>query len=139
MSFHFNITKRYNVDLAREGVDYTSEDGFGTFKLKLVDDFSKQTVVDYKRLRAKNPAAAKDAEREDGDPYPWFVVQIVELSLIDWSGIEDNKGKPVPFSKEAAYSYLNLEDCRKTVMEILNFCKTPANYKREDAAEIEKN
>ena len=41
-----------------------------------------------------------------------------ETVLLGWEGIDDEKGKPMPYSKDNAVKLLGLKDFRKLIMEL---------------------
>lgn len=66
---------------------------------------------DWRKLRDKLIADIPRHKRidgitaEDGDKVT--ATLLVETSLLDWDGLEDDDGKPLPFSKAQASEYLN--------------------------------
>lgn len=53
----------------------------------------------------------------------------VEACLIDWKGVKDEDGKDIPFSTEAAISFLkDLPDLLKT---LLDYAQDVKNYREE--------
>lgn len=59
----------------------------------------------------------REGGRRDGAPLPHVREQImaramVETILLDWDGLTDDDGTPIPYSKEAATKLLSDPDCR---------------------------
>lgn len=135
---NFRIPKRVDPDLAK-GVDYHAEDGFGTFRLKYMDNYSRVQEVAEQRIKRTYPEAAKQADDAEGDNIPLITAILVEIALVGWSGIFDEDGEEVPFSKEAALEYLSHDELRRTAVECNLFARTASNFRQIDAGAITKN
>lgn len=58
---------------------------------------------------------------------------MAQAILLDWKGIEDDKGKEIKYSKDAAFQLLkDLRDFRNLVTEI---CQEQAAFRRDELAE----
>ena len=117
----FKRVARYDMKIAEEGKWFPVLDEFdvehGAFKCVFFEIGSpawqaanERAVRDTKNKKGFRQApklnkreAAKEEDRET-------VRNFVDHVLIDWRGIEDEHGKPVKFSREAALSYFDLED-----------------------------
>jgi hypothetical protein len=56
-----------------------------------------------------------------------------ETILLGWEGIDDEDGKPMPYSKENAVKLLGLKDFRKVIMELAG---DDAEFKAHKDAEV---
>ena len=66
-----------------------------------------------------------------------FLKAIVETILLDWKGIEDDNGKEIKYSKDAAMKLLlGLRDFRDLVIEI---ARSQATFRREEIEETGKS
>jgi hypothetical protein len=60
----------------------------------------EQTLINaVPRKRRMNGLDAEDRDRING-------ILLLNTVLLDWKGVEDDDGKPEPYSKEAAKKYL---------------------------------
>lgn len=104
---------RFDRKLASEGREFYIEDEYGnhygTFRCGLVDETLPRYRVALQRLqreyasKQKNAPVGKRIELDELIALELFV----EITLLDWSGIEDEDEKPVPFSKKVALEYFS--------------------------------
>lgn len=100
----FKKPDRFDAIRAEKGVEHTiihqSGHNYGTFKTSLHDVNTKLTQVALERFNREH-GDDEDAKGKHAGIYA-FVMTCVH----DWRGIEDEDGKPVPFSKQNAFDYL---------------------------------
>ncbi len=106
-----------------------------SFKLRrLKSKFSRRArerlEQPYKRMM-KNGELPQDLQEELVDK------QIAEAIIVDWKGITDTKGQPMPYSKEAAMKLIKaLPDLRD---EIAGLSMRMDSFRDEETEEIVKN
>ncbi len=69
------------------------------------------------REAAKVTREQREGGRRDGAPLPEvreriMVKAMVETILLDWDGLTDDGGAPIPYTKETATTLLSDPDCR---------------------------
>lgn len=127
--FKFDKPDRFDAVRAEKGVNHTiygaNGHNYGTFKTSLVDENTKLYRLAAERFQREHGDDTEATSETAG------VYLFVMMSLHDWSGITSG-GKPVPFSKEAAYEYLKdgvLED-QWLFTELLARSRDVANYQK---------
>lgn len=76
----------------------------------------------------KNRIRTKSINEELSDDI--LIQAMAEAILLDWKGLEDDKGKPIKYSKEAAYELMKgMRDFRNLVVEIAS---EQAAFRREE-------
>jgi hypothetical protein len=136
----FNIPKRYDADLAENGVwfNISDENGnqYGEFKCRFMDTTSQRTELALKRIRTKYASEIRSKKMGDWDS---IKVVMAEGVLIDWK-MKDDKGKDIPFSIEAALEYFSLEQTRWVLLELGKLADNVTNFAALPVIEdIEKN
>ncbi|HLL28582.1 MAG TPA: hypothetical protein VKT73_13140 [Xanthobacteraceae bacterium] len=66
---------------------------------------------DYKALAVKQ-AALSGFQKTDEIEEANLSEQLIETILVDWDGLEDDDGKPIPYSKDKAREYILDPDLR---------------------------
>lgn len=138
-TFHFPA--RYDDTLADEGVwtsviDEVGND-YGRFKLSLFDELTPRYRSTLERLQRKyppkngKPNATYMAMTEDQK----LILTFVELAMSDWE-IKDEKGKAIPFSKEAAKEYFADPRALFVLRELSSFARDVRNFQPEEQAEL---
>lgn len=100
---------------------------------------------DWRRLQNKLIAAVPRQKRMAGsmDPDEFDRITAILLrdtALLDWDGLEDLDGKPLPYSKEQAFEYLtNPEYGRKFLAAAIHAADMVAEQREEDAEQDAKN
>lgn len=129
MAIKFKKYHRFDQSKAEYGVEHPIRDAagnyYGKFKTSLFDPYSKYVQVATERFQRDN----KDNSILEGEHANLFA--FVEICLHDWKDVLDDKGKQVPFTKEAAFELLNDEDnlwLRNTLIEMTTDI---ANYKHD--------
>lgn len=64
---------------------------------------------------------------------------VAETILLDWKGLEDESGKPIPFSTSAAMEILSDPQYRDVYNFILMFASDRENFLNEEVDSIVKN
>lgn len=96
--------------------------------LKAYERIVRQTFGEGK-LRKPEDLTAKQSEEI-------LIEQMADAILIDWQGLYDNDGNDIPYSKEAALTFLQMKDFREFVYQAANERDTFREKADEDA---EKN
>lgn len=133
--FSFDIPEpRFDDETANDGVEFpvVHEAGgyFGTFKVTLHDDSNQRHRA--KRNRYLKTSATRRRSMND---IQQIVDEFVELNLVGWKDVRA-KGKDVPFTKETAKVYFNLESTYFALDYLYAACRNVMNYqgdKEEDA------
>ena len=138
----FRAPTSFDAALAKAGVPYELKDDagntYGTFTVSLFNTDSKIAAVKMNQFMRDNKELL---EKHKGDQDTILVHTFVATSVHGWDGVEDEDGKAVPFSKEAAYQmlYEDADDIAfvKGMMEFAaskdNFKSDPRATKDEDA------
>ncbi len=138
----FKLPKRYDMTKAEEGVwfDIADDNGveWGKFKCRLIDDTSQRSELAYKRIRMKY---ASDIKTKKLNEYDSIKVVFCEASLLDWAGIQDEKGKDIPFSLNDALEYFGMEETRWLLLQLSRLASDYTNFAADptDAELPEKN
>jgi len=97
--------------------------------------------ADFRRLSPKLTRPYTPAQREDVLPVPdqdhMRVELIVETILLDWSGVEEDDGSPLIYSKERARQILSDPDLRiflEGIDQAATVVATRTKKSREEAA-----
>jgi hypothetical protein len=99
-----------------------------TFKIAYAGNVTFARVKDrierpHRRNIEKNQVDPKDQRK-------WMIRALAEAILLDWKGVEDESGQPVPYSAKAGITALtNDESFREFVM---NFSMELSNYRDAD-------
>ena len=133
---NFRKPSNYDVAVAKTGVPYTVTDSegnkYGTFDVSLFNLDSKFVRVAIERFGRENKEALeqlKDAEERG-------VFTFINTALHGWSGVVDDKGKEVEFSRENAMALLYdpEEDDDGMFNELTRFAGNKANFKHDPRA-----
>lgn len=66
--------------------------------------------------------------------------QILEAILVDWDGITDDEGAPIPFTREKAEEFLSDPEISFMLVEAINFAAAfVADVALKDAEDLVKN
>lgn len=105
MAIKFRKYQRFDKNKAEYGVKHAIRDEnanyYGTFKTSLFDLHSRYIQLATERFNREN----KDDPKYTGEHANLFA--FIEICLHDWEDVVDEKGKSVPFSKEAAFELLS--------------------------------
>lgn len=96
--------------------------------LKAYEDIVRETFGEGK-LR-------KPDDLTQGQSQEILVRQLARAVLIDWRGVYDEDGNPVPYSEEAALNLLAMKDFREFVYQSANERDT---FRTKNDADAEKN
>lgn len=138
----FKVATRYDVKLGKEGLwkpvseEFRDERDvvietvyYATFKVAVWDNQNptwKWQNERYQRVHKQEIAQLKSDEEK-------LVHRFVHLCLLDWKDIVDEKGKAVPFSKEAAIEFFSSETDGGPQIYIFNklfaFASDVSNYR----------
>lgn len=129
----FRRPSNYDVAVAKTGVPftYTDNDGnaIGTFTVSLFSLDSKFVRVSLERFGRENKEALdklEDAEQRG-------VFSFINTALHGWTGVVDEDGKEVPFTRENAMALLfdPEEDDDGMFNAIVAFAKDKSNFKHD--------
>jgi hypothetical protein len=138
MTKHIKFRKpsNYDVAVAKTGVPFTyrDEDGktFGTFILSLFNLDSKFVRNGLERFGRENKEVI-DTLKDDAERGAFTFVNVC---LHGWSGITDEDGKEVEFSRENAMALLYdpEEDDDALLNALVAFAKDKGNFKHDPRA-----
>lgn len=99
---------------------------------------------DWRKLQAKLIAAVPRQKRVgslDPDEFDRITAILLrDTALLDWDGLEDPEGNPLPYSKEQAFEFLtNPAYGRKFLVAAVQAADTVADIREEDAEQDAKN
>lgn len=137
----FFFPTRYDATQADEGV-WTAvidemDNLWGRFKLCLFDETTPRHRVTLERLQRKYPVkkGQPNAELKAKKMDDWAIELFVEMSVVDWE-VNDGKGKPIPFSAEAAIRYLSDPRALFVVRELGTFARDVRNFQPDEQEEL---
>lgn len=90
-----------------------------------------------RRLRKKHGRGFRGDELPPAVEEEIATEAIARTILLDWKGIEDEDGEPIPYSTEEARRLLKLS--RDFRLEIVSIATEMEMFRREETAEAEKN
>ena len=135
----FAIPERYDETAANEGVWFVIDDEngneYGSFKCRLIDQFSNRAELERKRIIQKYNLKDQRASKKMTDEDRMRIV-LCESSLVDWE-MKDAKGKKVPFSVEKALEYFSLDATKFVFVELLKIVGDVTNFPVEAEIEVE--
>ena len=145
--FVFDTPERYDETLAGDGVwfDIETESGklVGSFKCRLIDNYSQRVELEQKRVVEKYNLRNKKVANAMTDEERLRIV-FCEMSLCDWKVTA--KGKPVPFSAETAMKYFSQTNptIRKAFVDLVQRASDVEHFQDEAGlraaeGEAEKN
>lgn len=105
---NFDKPSRFDAVRAEKGVNHTiikNGHNYGTFKTSLFDQNTKLTRITLERFQREH---GDDEELKSSVAGVAGVYMFVMTCVHDWSGVTSG-GKPVPFSKKAAFEYLTMD------------------------------
>lgn len=117
----FMPAARFDKEKAEDGVWYTVEDEHGSeyikVKMILMDNGNPRWVARRDKWKRVN--------REGKDKEGYLRKMVAHVACVDWE-INDGKGKPIPFSPDAAYRYFTqvpfaYEECVAFSHDVKNF------------------
>lgn len=128
----FKKFKRFDAHKAEAGVPHAIRDEvgnyYGTFITSLFDPHNKFIQRESKRYYEKFGTSPEN----QGDKASLFA--FVQICVHGWEGVEEEDGKAVPFSKEAAFDYLSDDDMGWAVLKLMNETQDVTNYQGDPAA-----
>ena len=131
----------HKIDLKKreEGAWVTDIPDFLDLALKVRGSGNK----DWARMEAKLIAAVPRQRRVNGlEPDERLRINSIlvrETSLLDWRGIENGTGEPLPFSKEAANKYLTDPEYEAFVWACIWAANVVAQQGEEEIEQDAKN
>lgn len=127
----FKRKNRYDSARASEGiwVDAGDNGEFGSFLVRFVDPSLTSVDLELKRIRASRAASLKMKNLTD---VLALRALVVDYALLDWKCIEDEDGKEVPFSTEAAWEFFGEESENWILQQIASEAVTVENFKGVD-------
>ncbi len=140
----FDDIKTYDEELANDGAWLTAERG-GKVHLeaqcRFVDSLTQSGELEYKR--AKGTVAKTHKGGKPLDDFDNAIVGLAYVNMRDWKGVT-SKGKPVPFSPEAARAFFAIERNRWMALQLLLKTQDVANFIGDlsdefDVEEVTKN
>ena len=129
------------IDLKiREEGDWVRDlPGYGELELKVRGSGNK----DWARMEQKLLAAVPRQRRKNGlepdDRLRINALLCCECSLLDWRGIDDQDGNPVPYSKELAKKFLTDPQYENLVTACLVAASLVAEQRKEEIEDDAKN
>lgn len=103
------------------------------FRVRGIGNADYEALAD--KLRRHLPPAAKFAEKLPADEAARMTVELlVDACLLDWRGLEDEAGEPLPYSADKARALLSDPDFRKLRDSVF---ATAARLAEETVAERE--
>jgi len=131
----------HKIDLKKreEGAWVTDIPDFQDLALKVRGSGNK----DWARMEAKLIAAVPRQRRTNGlepdDRLRINSILVRETSLLDWRGIENGTGEPLPYSKEAANKYLTDPEYEAFVWACIWAANVVAQQGEEEIEQDAKN
>ena len=135
----FRKPSNYDVAVAKTGVpfNYKDADGnsYGTFNISLFNLDSKFVKTNLERFGREN----KDALDAITDVEERGAYTFVNTALHGWSGVTDEDGKEVPFTRENAMALLYdpEEDDEGFFKALAQFAADKSNFKHDPRASKE--
>lgn len=137
----FRKPSNYDVAVAKTGVPFNMKDdegnSYGTFILSMFNLDSKFVKNGLERFGRENKEAldAITSAEERG------VYMFINTTLHGWSGVTDEDGKEVPFSRENAMALLYdpEEDDEGFFKALTEFASNKANFKHDPRASKEED
>lgn len=135
----FRKPSNYDVAVAKTGVSFTFKDdegnSYGTFIISLLNLDSKFVRVNIERFGREN----KEALDAIADVEQRGVFTFINTSLHGWSGVTDEDGKEIPFTRENAMAlmYDPEEDDDGFAKALMDFASNKANFKHDPRASKE--
>jgi len=132
----FRKPTNYDVAVAKTGIPFTYKDdegnSYGTFNLSLFNLDSKFVRVGLERFGRENKEALDAIESADERG----VYTFISTCLHGWSGVKDEDGKEVPFTRENAMALLydTEEDDDSFFKALAEFANNKANFKHDPRA-----
>lgn len=125
----FKKPSRFDAIRADKGVDHAlihpaSGHHYGTIKTSLYDENSKHTQLAIQRYKREHSGDKEASGKYSG------LYAFVMMCVHDWSGVFDEDGNEVPFSKEAAFQYItqDFEEDSWLAAELLSRSKNDEYY-----------
>lgn len=143
----FKIKPRFDATIAESGiwidVTDTMDRNHGSFRCALIDKHTQRWKLSLARMEREEALNAKRNRilKEKGEPVEDNKVNfaaklLVEMSLLDWKGIEDENG-PVPFSKDKALELFSMDDMQFALEQVLDAAGDIRNYQPDTPEEGE--
>lgn len=132
----FRKPSNYDVAVAKTGVPFTYYDNdglnMGTFIVSLFNTDSKFVRVGLERFGRENKEALDKLEKAEERG----VFTFINTALHGWSGVKDEDGKDVAFSRDNAMLLLNDEEQDDDGMfnSLVKFAQEKANFKHDPRA-----
>ena len=130
-----NLKKTFLTDKSKENQGVWVDLGEGA-RLLIARHGNERFKLRYQELTAPYAAAIRTKTLSEAVAEKILKQILAETILLDWEGIVDDDGNPVPYSVEKAMEFLDIPDFRSFVEEM---SKEQALYRKELEAQAEKN
>ncbi len=129
--FKFKVPQRYDAATAQEGVFFEVVDEYdtswGEFKCIYSDEDERRIKLASDRLKVKY---AKEIRTGKVSTKVLQFEMFLDALLVDWRGVKDDKGKEIPFTKEAARAYFEIPEVAKFVLpHLYDYISDVRNFK----------
>lgn len=141
--FDFDFVERFDEELAAEGRKFDVYAENGTFIASFTCAFysfeNRKVKLIQERVRRSNLKDIRIKGENDPDLSERMAREVfVEAVLQDWSGVT-SKGKPVPFTKEAAMACFSHDKGKFVFGKLLGESMDINNFQGEDKEEVAGN
>jgi hypothetical protein len=135
-----NPREKYHVDRVREaaGAVLTFDDM--TFTCRSATDANRGFKYALSIAAWKRRNEIKNTDATAFDVHESLVIEaFADAVVLAWSGVDDDKGEPIPFSRDACISLF--EDCPKIWAAVREFAQDDSKYRpvREDGETLGKS
>lgn len=130
MTNKFTFPKRYDENEAKEGVWFNvydeNDNHWGTYKMALFNITAPHVKTQINAWNRKHEKEIKTRKFKDNEG---IIRAFVDIALLDWKDMETlNGGKPLPFSKQAAYDLLSDEGAAFLSEMLIDFAGNVRNF-----------